>query len=284
MKRLFLTLAVLVFALPIALNALQETPNLNVEITGVNATELPTVTVTANVYDALGQPIGGLTADDFALAGELEGIAQIVSVESVSDDNLPFATVLVIDTSDSMSGAPLANAREAARTFVNSIGENDPVAILAFSNTIRVVQDFTTDRSALLSSIDALRLGGQTPLYQGAFDGIELAANSPTPRRAMILLSDGAEYGGLSRVARDEVGQQALARGVPVYTIGLGFGTDRSFLEELSGTGTNARFYESPTPEELVEIYSELAALLRSQYAITLSADLPLDGTEYDLG
>jgi len=182
-----------------------------------------------------------------------------------------------------MSGAPIARARDAARTFINSIGENDPVAILAFSNTIRLVQDFTSDKTALLNALDALRIGGATPLYQGAYEGIEQTADSPVPRRAMILLSDGAEYGGLSRVARDEVSEQALARGVPVYTIGLGFGTDRSFLEQLS-TSTNARFYESPTPEELVEIYAELAALLRSQYAITLSADLPLDGTEYDLG
>ena len=197
MKKLFLTLALLIFTLPIALSALQETPNLNIEITGVNATQLPTVTVTANVSDILGQPMRGLTADNFTIVGELEGIAEIVSVESISDDNLPFATVLVIDTSDSMSGAPIARARDAARTFINSIGENDPVAILAFSNTIRLVQDYTSDKTALLNALDALRIGGATPLYQGAYEGIEQAADSPVPRRAMILLSDGAEYGGL---------------------------------------------------------------------------------------
>ncbi len=68
-----------------------------------------------------------------------------------------------------------------------------------------------------------------------------------------------------------------------MYTIGLGYGTDRTYLQELS-VGTNARNYESPAPEQLLAIYSELATLLRSQYVITLNLDLPADGTEYTLG
>jgi VWFA-related protein len=283
LKKLFFAFAFILSALPIVLQALQATPALRLEITGVNPSELPTVTVTANVYDALGQPVRGLTAADFSLFGALEDSAEIVSVENVTDDNLPFATVLIVDVSDSMTGLPIERAQEAARVFVNSIGAADPVALVTFGSQIRLVQDYSTDKAALLSAIDSLRTGGQTALYQGAYEAIELAAISPTPRRAAILLSDGAEYGGISRVGRQDVYQQALARGVPVYTIGLGYGTDRGFLQTLSD-GTNARFYESPDPDQLAQIYSDLAALLRSQYVITLSADLPFDGSEYDLG
>jgi hypothetical protein len=70
---------------------------------------------------------------------------------------------------------------------------------------------------------------------------------------------------------------------VPVYTIGLGYGADRTYLQELA-EGTNAQFYESPTPNELLAIYQSLADTLRSQYVITLDADLAADGTEYPLG
>lgn len=285
MKRILLALILLVCALPLTINALQETPAsaLRLEITGVNATELPTTTITANVYDLLGQPVRGLTAENFAIFGELQENASIVSVENISDDNLPFATVLVIDVSDSMTGLPIAQAREAARVFVNSVADNDPVALVSFGSFVNVIQDFTTDKATLLSAIDNLQLGGRTALYQSAFEGITLGAISPVPRRAMVLLSDGAEYGGRSVVTPEQVRQEAVARGVPVYTIGLGFGADRSFLRQLS-EASNARFYESPTPDQLVEIYREIAAILRSQYVITLNADLPLDGTEYDFG
>jgi hypothetical protein len=130
--------------------------------------------------------------------------------------------------------------------------------------------------------IAGLNARGETALYQGAYDAVEVAAASPTPRRALILLSDGAEYGGESEVGRDAAAARALELGVPVYTIGLGFGIDRTYLNSLS-SATGSQYYESPAPEELTQIYTDLAAKLRSQYVITLETDLPLDGTQYTL-
>ncbi|MCC6805592.1 MAG: VWA domain-containing protein [Anaerolineae bacterium] len=266
----------------VVLAARQAAPAPRLEITGVNASEMPTVIVTANVYDALGQPMRGLTAADFSLTGELAEQAQIINVENISDNNLPFASVLLIDTSSSMIGTPIENARLAAHAFIDNIGSNDPVAIMVFDTQVVLLQDYTTDKAALHAVIDGVQAGGETALYQASYDAIVHAASSPTPRRAVILLSDGAEYGGRSTVAREAAAAEALVRGVPVYTIGLGFGADRTYLQELASS-TNARTYDLPTPEQLTQIYTDLAALLRSQYVITLDAPLPLDGTQYNL-
>lgn len=287
MKRSLLFLIVCIVALPLALFALQD-GGLRVEITGVNATALPTAVINVNVYDAIGQPITGLTAAEFALTGTLANVGSIVDVQNISDDNLPFATVLVLDVSSSMVGSvletsPVTLAKLAARTFVENIRDGDPVALVTFSSQVNVILPYTTDKATLLSAIDNIAFGGETALYQAGYDAVRLAAEAPVSRRVVILLSDGAEFGGSSQVERDAAEIEALTRGVPVYTIGLGFGTDRSYLESLA-TSTNARFYESPTPEELNGIYSELASLLRSQYVITLSVPVPLDGTEYDFG
>ncbi|MFN8450167.1 MAG: VWA domain-containing protein [Anaerolineae bacterium] len=283
MKKLRAFLLFFILLIPVVvLAARQATPAPRLEITGVNASQMPTVTVTANVYDALGQPVRGLTGADFALTGELVGQAQITRVENITDDNLPFATVLLIDTSSSMIGTPIENARLAANAFIDNIGPNDPVAIMTFDTQVILAQDYTTDKDALHAVVDGVQAGGETALYQASYDAIVHAANSPTPRRAVVLLSDGAEYGGRSTVERGAAAAEALVRGVPVYTIGLGFGADRTYLQELSSS-TNARAYESPTPEQLTQIYTDLAALLRSQYVITLEAPLPLDGTQYNL-
>ena len=77
--------------------------------------------------------------------------------------------------------------------------------------------------------------------------------------------------------------EEAIKSGVPVYSIGVGFGFDRTYLQGISSS-TNAQTYESPTSEELTQIYTDLAAKLRSQYVITLNVPLPLDGTQYNLG
>ncbi len=283
MLRAFLFLTFLLIFPAAALSALQDNPVPRVEITSVDSSQMPTVTLSANVYDTLGQPVLGLSAADFELTGDLASSARIVSVENITDDNLPFAIVLMIDVSTSMESTPMDNARLAAQAFLDNIGPNDPVAIMTFGSSSRLVQDYTTDKALLSAAIAGLNARGETALYQGAYDAIEVAAASPTPRRAVILLSDGGEYGGRSQVARGDAAALALSLGVPVYTIGLGYGIDRTFLNELS-SATSSQYYESPTPEELTQIYTDLAAKLRSQYVITLETDLPLDGTQYTLG
>ncbi|RMF82459.1 MAG: VWA domain-containing protein [Chloroflexi bacterium] len=254
----------------------------SLEIMGVNATDLSAVTIPVNVTDSVGQPVGGLTGDDFNLAGELSDFGEIVRVENIRDDNLTLGIVLVIDTSSSMAGGPLLSAQEAAALFINNIGANDPIAIITFDDEVRLIQDFTTDKAELMEAINNLDFGGQTALYEAALAGVQVAASSDNPRRAVILLSDGAEFGGVSNALRDDALEEARIRGVPVYTIGLGFGADRTYLLELS-EGTNARTFESPTVDELAPIFSDLAELLRSQYVVTINLDVPSDGTEYTL-
>ena len=282
MKKGIAFLVGLILLLPSLFVLAQDSSATTLEITGANASDLPTITITANVLDSSSRPVIGLTEADFTLTGSLSEVAEIVRVENITTDDLPFATVLVIDVSSSMSGLPIAQAKIAARQFVESIGANDPVAIVTFGSEARLALDYTTDKSLLLQTIDNLAVGGRTALYDAAVLGIEVAADAPIPRRAVILLSDGAEYGGLSRNLRGAAIERAIANGVSVYTIGLGFGIDRTYLQEVSA-GSNARNYESPDAEELTTIYGELASLFRSQYVITLNApDAEFDGTVYD--
>ena len=292
MKRLPVFFTVLIVALllisPLQQVLSQDTPPptraVNLEINGIDTTELPQAVVSVAVLDSRGQPVRGLTAADFTISGELADRAEIVSVENITDDNLAFGVVLAIDVSSSMAGPPIEQAKAAATAFVDSIAANDPVAVMTFGNDVRVVQDFTTDKDVLKRAIAAISFGGETNLYDGSVGSIEQANAAPVPRHTVIILSDGAHYlvAGRAENTRETALNTALTQGVPVYTIGLGYGTDRTYLQALA-EGTNARYFESPTPEQLVEIYTDLAALFRSLYIVTLNVDVPLDGTEYTL-
>lgn len=286
MKKFLLPLLGLLLLLPAALFALQDTPapsTARLELTGIDPVAMPEIIVTANVYGPSGQPVQGLTVENFRVTGDLAEQATVVSVENVTDDNIPFSVVLVIDVSDSMEGLPLRKAKEAAQAFIDNLRPNTQVAVYSFASGYTLVQNFTNDPALLTAAIAELRLGGRTGLYQAAYNAVDLAANAPTDRHVVVLLSDGAEYGGVSMVPREAALTEAQAQGVSVYTIGLGFGIDRSYLQQLS-EGTNALNYESPTPEELNEIFTRLADLLSSQYVITLDLTLPADGQTYDLG
>ncbi|MCE2490312.1 MAG: VWA domain-containing protein [Anaerolineae bacterium] len=263
----------------------QETAGPRIEITGVNPADLPRVGVMVNAFDNLGLPLPNLSAENFRVVGELAQYARVSNVVSFSDPAaVPISAMLVIDVSTSMAGQPIRKAKEAAAAFVNSMAADDPVAVMTFSSRVNVIQDFATDRENLLAIIDGLAYGGQTLLYDATMRAINLAADVDNPRRAIILLSDGVHYDEQDRstVRRAEVHQTAVVKGVPVYTIGLGYGADRSYLEQLS-TETNAFFSESPSPQELNAIYTGLADLLRTQYDVTLEVDVPLDGRVWQL-
>ncbi|TVR24242.1 MAG: VWA domain-containing protein, partial [Anaerolineaceae bacterium] len=297
-KRVFFIFFALFIVIPIAAITSEQSddgditpPEPQLTISGLSTTDAPTIILNANVQDAFGQHVGGLGVDDFTLDGDLAEFARIIAVDNITDDDLPLSVVLVIDTSSSMTGTPIDTARRAATRFVDALGENDTVSLMTFDNRVTLVQDFTDDKALMREIIATFRFGGQTALYDGAVLGIEQALNAPSERRMVVLLGDGAEYGGVSETgtilpasatSRAESLRLAGVRGVPVYTIGLGFGADRSYLEALA-SATNGRYYESPTPETLEEIYDEIAARLRTQYIITIDADVPLDGTEYTL-
>ena len=258
----------------------QDEAGITLDIIGVDATDLSSVTVNVSVLDASGQLVSGLEADNFSVGGDLADRATIRRVENVTDDGLAFASVLVIDTSSSMSGRPLEQTQAAARSYVGALGPDDTVALVIFDSTFQVLVDYTTDKARLVEVIDQLYAGGQTALYDANRLGIEHAIAAPLPRKAVIILSDGGEYGNVSRYSREESIHAATIQGVPVYTVGLGWHIDNRFLEAVSGE-SNAIFYNSPDPDELVAIYNHLAHLFRTQYIITLDAAVDADGARY---
>jgi VWFA-related protein len=283
-KRVLLSLLAVLMLLPVAIGVMQDDapPPVTIDVTGIDRSDFPEVVVTANVFDAFNQAVLGLTEPNFAVVGQLTDRMRVVRVENVSDDNLVFSAVLAIDVSGSMIGTPIERAKEAAISFINAIGPNDPVAIVTFASNERLVQDFTTDKDLLTRVINGLVAGGQTALYDGSVLAVQTANASPVPRRAVIILSDGAEFGGRSSSGRSDASAQAVELGVAVNTIGLGFGTDRTYLQEVATT-TGGNFFESPSPDELLEIYNALALRFRSQYFIYLTTDVPGDGSIYQL-
>ena len=282
MKRLlWLIFAASILSISLGIVFTQDDAGISLDVIGIDSTDLSSIAIHTSILDASGQLISGLDVGNFAVGGELTGLASVTRVENVSDDDLAFASVLVIDTSSSMADRPLTQVKHAARQYISALGPDDPVAIVSFSSKVSLVVDYTTDRDLLLRTIESLEYGGQTALYDATHRSIEIASNASLPRRAVVILSDGGEYGDVSEHSRDESVRAATVNGIPVYTVGLGWSIDRRFLELISAE-TNADFYNSPAPEQLITIYDNLAYLFRTQYIVTVDADLPADGKRYD--
>src|SRR5690606_19529172 len=144
----------------------------------------------------------------------------VTEVRTVTDAEVGISAMLLVDTSGSMIGAPIADAREAAAQYVQSLQPNDEVTVLSFSNLTNVIADFSTDFGAVESELPNLVAFGDTALYDAVADAAQRMAMRPAARRVIIMLSDGADY-GISSVNRQQAIDAAAGAGTPFYVVGL---------------------------------------------------------------
>lgn len=261
--------------------ALAQTNGPSLTLVALDDSTFPILTIQLGVVDAAGRPVTGLTASSVEVL-EDGSPAEIVSVRDVSDTAQAIAVVIVIDVSDSMAGSPLAAAKASAVSFVQGLGPDDEVAVLAFGSTVREAQPFTTDKAQAQSAIERLETSGTTALYDAANQGVLTAARSALARRVVVLLGDGAEYGGASLSQADDAYEAARSNGVTIHTIALGFNADTSYFQKLSGL-TGGAALNAPTPDELDAQWDEISSLLRQLVEVVVKSSVPGDGQTHTL-
>jgi Ca-activated chloride channel family protein len=169
--------------------------------------------------------------------------------------------VLLIDTSDSMSGDKLGQAVAAASQFVELLHlPYDQAAVVGFNSQPAVHAGLTGDREVLLAALRSLTSGRGTQIDRAllaAASELQSRRRKARNRPIVILLSDGAHSGPSSDVviAADRV----RSAGAVIYTIGLGADVDQELLRAISGAG---RYYFAPRPSDLAAIYAEIAVAI----------------------
>jgi VWFA-related protein len=241
----------------------------SVQITSTSTDAWPTIVTTITVVDGSGQPITGLPPEAFSatLAGaEIE----LTGLQTTSDPGIGVAVVLTFDVSGSMAGPPLESARAAGQALIAQLGPSDQAAVIAFSDQPAVIQSFTADKSALSAAVDSLAIGGNTGLYAAVQESVRLAETAPLPRRAIVLLSDGVDFGGAAADPAQSLTAVSESSAL-VMSIGLGDSIDQDYLSQLAAAG-RGQFSVAPAPADLTALYQTAAAVLRQQYVLTLDA------------
>lgn len=233
------------------------------------------VSVYLSALKADGSAISDLTRDDFIITEDSKQV-EIDGVESSSD--LPINLILLIDSSGSMQGTPIQDARNAASNFIGELDDEDRLALAAFNEQLEYLADFSDDLNTArgkVTTINAVNLAS-TCLYDAAFSAVEKAATLESGRRAIILLTDGQDYksgGACSVHTLDDVIDMASAGStrVPVYTIGLGTEIDEKNLQRLSDMSGGVYQY-APSSSKLQDTFNALSSQLRSQYVLTYTS------------
>ena len=174
------------------------------------------VSVNAVVKDRRGRPVRNLKRDDFQI---LENGAARPIVDFGFSDQGPVAFGVLVDQSGSMK---LSNNLDAAREVIRHLlawfdAGKDEVALFAFDQRLQEVQPFTSNATQVIDALPKLSAYGTTALYDAIGETAARLESRPSPRRAVIVVTDGLDT--VSTKTVEDVSGIASAIDVPVYVV-----------------------------------------------------------------
>ncbi len=173
------------------------------------------VRVPVSVLDKRGEPVLGLTGEDFKLSED--GRRQPVTF--FSGERHPLRIALALDISASMRDK-IDEVSDALRHFINLLEPADEIMVITFSGAIYVEQDFTSDREVLARVFSRLQPDQGTALYDAAAEAIRRVAPGPAESKAVVLVTDGVDTA--STATFGELSELARRSEVPVFSIAIG--------------------------------------------------------------
>jgi tight adherence protein B len=178
-----------------------------------------------------------------------------------------FGVVLVIDTSQSMRGAPIAAAMAAARAFAAQRPPAQRLGIVFFSHDWHTGLSLTNDPTKISGALAAAPLLSKgTHLYDATAAALRDLAAANVSAGSIVVLSDGADVG--STLSSSAVAEAARRVHTRVFTIGL---RSRSFsgsaLQALAAE-SGGRYAEA-APGQLARLFAALGRRFGNEYLVT---------------
>jgi len=244
------------------------------------------VNMNVTVTNRSGLALPNLRKEDFRVMenGEPQ------SIEFFAPSTAPFNLVLVLDLSGSIQDK-LDVVKSAAMQFIDVTGPQDKVAVVTFSNEVRVISQLTANRDLLRKRIKSIeKPDGGTAFYEAMwFALMDTLRGTQGQRNAVVVMTDGVDS-SLDRYATYEsrVSFNQLVRKLeeadviafPVYldtefeevfkrgrNTSEAYAVARAQLEKLAEV-TGGRMYQAEQVSDLSGVYKQVAAALRTVYSV----------------
>ena len=237
-----------------------------VSVHGQFTSSVNVVEVYASVTDRQGQPVKGLSREDFTVRED----GRVQQVTTFAAGDFPLSVAVALDRSFSMSGQRLAAAKSGARLFLGELRPGDESMLIGIGSTTEVLAPLSKDRSAQYEALSRLDAFGTTGLYDAIIAAID-AVQPARGRRALILLSDGNDR--YSTATSSQALERARSADVLIYPVA--FGSTRPAVFAELATLTGARSFHVRDARQLPETLRTIAAELRHQYLLGYAPSKP---------
>jgi Ca-activated chloride channel family protein len=228
-------------------------------------TDLVVLNVTAT--NATNEYVHGLERANFKVYED----GQEQQITNFSREETPFAVALLLDVSGSMEGR-ISMARSAAIRFLDGLRAEDTAAVYSFHRKVEQVQDFSQSRDLSPMAYN-LAAKGATALHDAIVQAAADLASRPEKRRAIVVLSDGADT--QSSASPDKALSAALAANATIYTVDMADKLPASYQANPAAgvlrdyaNKSGGRFVPTPGGRALRDAFGEILEELSNQYTI----------------
>ncbi|MBK7861590.1 MAG: VWA domain-containing protein [Archangiaceae bacterium] len=180
----------------------------------------------------LGRPAEGAASDSVYGLLTLVPPGSEARMPSVARD-----LIILLDTSGSMGGTPLAQSKRVASALIDSLGENDLLELIEFSSTARrwlqaPMPASAENRRSAQAWLSRLQASGGTEMRTGIVEALQsLRAEA---QRQVVLMTDG-QIGFETEIVHEI--SQRMPEGCRVHTVGIGSGVNRSLTAPAARAG-----------------------------------------------
>lgn len=179
----------------------------------------------------------------------------------------PSQVVVVVDSSGSMDGQKIAAVQNTLKTYVESLGPQDQIALIDFDGEVRepvLVQGNAPGQSIGLQFIGNLRADGDTRLYDAALAARNWLQANPKPEaiNAVLILTDGNDSG--STITLAELEQQLQTSGfgsddrIAFFTVGYGGEGDYNAEALAQIAQLNGGYFRKGDPATIAQLMADL--------------------------
>lgn len=178
-----------------------------------------------------------LSGQDTAIFADVRVVAD-ADARARDERRAPISLAVVLDTSGSMSGEKIQEARRSVLRLLSEMRDDDEIAVVRYSDTSELVQPLArvgSVRHALSARISQLDASGGTNIPGGLSHGLRALDESARGRvRRIVLVSDGLDN---TRSQAEDLARSSFSSGITVSSLGIGIDFDESYMGSLAQNG-----------------------------------------------
>lgn len=164
---------------------------------------------------------------------------------------LPKTVVFVLDRSGSMAGKKIKQAREALKSVLNNLHDDDLFNIVVYDDRVETykpeLQRYGTEsRESAARFIDNIREGGSTNIDAALAAALDMIRDDSRPNY-VLFLTDGLPTVGETKESKIAANcRERNKRGARIFSFGVGFDVDARLLDRLSAGNGGTSVYVKP--------------------------------------